>query len=231
VNAKDTSREPVVDFVRQLLLEAEFDRIAALTPVQLREEFGDGDVPPGWGQDLLRKAIARVDAGDVSERAGDLAEPVPPRAKLEAPRSNVVSLDERRLARTRVYSMVSAAAMVLLVIGTLERKPIGQQIDAWLSPKPTAPVPTLPPLLPPTHEDTPQEKADRLREEAFMDVQKGHLDEARDKLLDAKELDPAGDRDPRVQQAYRTIDAGSAKPMENMSKPSIDPYERPLKKR
>lgn len=224
MNAKDTSREPVVDFVRHLLLEAEFDRIAALTPVQLREEFKDGDVPPGWGQELLRKAIARVDAGDFEE-------PVAPTAKLEPPRSNVVRLDERRHARTRVYSMVSVAAMVLLVIGTLQRKPIGKQIDAWFSPKPTAPVPTLPPLVPPTHEETPQEKADRLREEAFVDVQKGYLDYAQDKLLDARELDPNGDRDPRVQQAYRTIDAGSAKPMPDMSKPRIGPYERPLKKR
>jgi len=216
VNAKDTSLEPVVDFVRELLLEAEFDRIAALGPDQLREEFGAGDdVPPGWGQELLRKAIARVDAG-------------------EAPRSNVVRLDERRRARMRVYSMVSAAAMVLLVIGTLQRKPIeriGQQIDAWFSPSPTAPVPTQPRLVPPTHEETPQEKADRLREEAYVDVQKGYLDEAWDKLMDAKELDPAGDDAPRVQQAYQTIDAGSAKPPLPMSKPPVAPYERPLKKR
>ena len=212
MNTKDTSREPVVDFVRQLLVEAEFDRIAALTSEQLRKEFGEGDVPPGWGQEVLRKAIARVDAG-------------------EAPKSNVVRLDERRHARIRIYSMLSAAAMVLLVIGTLERKPIGKQIDAWFSPKPTAPVPTLPPLVPPTHEETPQDKADRLREEAYVDVQKGYLDEAWDKLLDAKELDPEGDRDPRVQQAYQTIDAASAKPMPDMSKPHIGPYEGPLKKR
>jgi hypothetical protein len=202
-----------VDFVREMLLEAEFDRIAALTPEQLREEFKDeGDIPPGWGQALLRKVIAQVDAG-------------------EAPRSNVVHLDARRHARMRVYSMASAAAMVLLVIGTLQRKPIGKQIDAWFSPKPTAPVPTLPPLVPPTHEETPQEKADRLREEAYVDVRKGYLDEAWDKLQDAKELDPAGDGDPRAQQAYQTIDAGSAKPMPDMSKPHVAPYERPLKKR
>lgn len=217
MNTKHTHREPVVDFVRELLLEAEFDRIAALGPQPLREEFGDGDVPPGWGQELLRKAIARVDAGEAP-----------------APRSNVVSLDERRHARMRFYSAASAAAMVLLVIGTLQRKPIekiGQRIDAWFSPTPTAPVPTVPPVVPPTHEETPPEKAARLREEAYVDVQKGYLDEAWDKLEDASELDPAGDADPRVQQAYDTIHAASPKRMEYMSKPPIAPYERPLKRR
>ena len=212
MNARHTSRESAVDFVRLLLLEAELDRIAALGPERLRDEFGHGeDVPPGWGQELLRKAIALVDAG-------------------QAPGSNVVSLDARRQARMRIYSGLSAAAMVLLVIGTLQRKPIeriGQRIDAWISPQPTAPVPTVPP----THEETPQEKAGRLREEAYVDVQKGYLDEAWDKLLDAKELDPTGDGDPRVQDAYRTIDAGSAAPPLPMSKPPIAPYERPLRKR
>lgn len=221
MRAQDTLQDPVVNFVRELLLEAEMDRVMALSPEQLREEFGGGDVERG--EELARKAIARADAGDFEE-------PTAAPANLEPPKSNVVSLDERRRDRTRVYSLVSAAAMVLLVIGTLERKPIGKQIDAWFSPKPTAPVPTLPPLVPPTHEETPQEKADHLRQEAFVDVQKGYLDEAWDKLLDAKELDPAGDSDPRVQQAYQTIDAGSAKPMPDMSKPSIAPYERPLKK-
>lgn len=156
------------------------------------------------------RTLARVDAG-------------------EAPLSNVVSLDARRHARMRVYSVASAAAMVLLVISTLQRKPIertGERFDAWLSPTPTAPVPTVPP----PHEATPQEKADQLREEAFVDVQKGYLDEAEDKLLDAKELDPAGDDDPRALQAYRTIKAESSTGPETMSKPPIAPYERPLKK-
>lgn len=219
MSAMNTSRDPVVDFVRELLLEAEFDRIASLTREQLREEFGQGeDVPPGWGQELLRKAIAQVDAGEA----------------CEPPRSNVVSLDERRQARMRVYSVASAAAMVLLVIGTLQRKPIeriGQRIDAWFSPQPTAPAPTVPPLVPPTHEETPQETAQRLREEAYVDIRKGYLDEAWDKLQDAKVLDLAGDDDPRVQEAYRTIDAASPQVPLPMSKPSIGPYEQPLKKR
>ncbi len=212
MNAKSISREPA-DFIRRLLLEAEFDRIAGLTPVQLREEFGGGDdVPPGWGQELLRKAIARANAG-------------------EAPKSNVVSLDARRHARMRLYSGLSAAAMVLLVIGTLQRKPIeriGQRIDAWIFPQPTAPVPSV---VPPAHEETPQEKADGLREKAYVDIQKGLFDEAWDELLAAKQLDPAGDGDPRVQQAYRTIDAGSPKAPLPSSKPHTAPYERPLKKR
>jgi hypothetical protein len=190
MNTKHTHREPVVEFVRELLLEAEFDRIAALGPQQLREEFGDGDVPP-------RVGTGAAPQGDRTGRRWRSA-------------GAAIERREPRRAPARTHA---------LLLGGLRR---GHGAARHRHPAPP---------VPPAHEETPQEKAARLRDEAYVDVQKGYLDEAWDKLLAARELDPAGDTDPRVQQAYQTIDAGSAKPMEYMSKPPIAPYERPLKRR
>jgi hypothetical protein len=58
-----------------------------------------------------------------------------------------------------------------------------------------------PPLVPPTHEDTPLEKARRLREQAYVNVQKGYYKDAADELNEAAEIDPAGDADPSVAKA------------------------------
>ena len=55
-----------------------------------------------------------------------------------------------------------------------------------------APSPTqqpAPPLVPPTHEETPLEKARRLREEAYVNVQKGYYKDAADELNEAAEID------------------------------------------
>lgn len=221
------------EFMQRLLAEAELDRLVALPPQQLRKELDDAGIPPGWGQDLMREALAKLDTIDPKDVPGVEDPPVAPAVvqKGRAAGGKVVSLDERR--RGRVFALLAAAAIVLLVIGVVWRKNpmIRERIDAWFSPKPTAPIPTQPPLVPPTHEETPKEKADRLREEAFVDVKKWYFDEAWDKLQDAKELDPAGDDDPAVQDAYRDIAAGYPEPATDMAKPPVKGNERPLQKR
>ena len=72
---------------------------------------------------------------------------------------------------------------------------------------PTGPVPTEqrpPPLVPPKNpEESPLEKARRLREEAYVNVAKGYLDDATDELEEAKALDPAGDDDPGEESPRR----------------------------
>jgi hypothetical protein len=68
-----------------------------------------------------------------------------------------------------------------------------------------------PPLVPPTHEETPLEKARRLREEAYANVQKGYYEDAADELNEAAEIDPAGDADPRVAKARYDIAVGDPK--------------------
>jgi hypothetical protein len=232
---KDPSRQDAAaEVVRELLAEAELDRLAALPPEQLRKELDDAGIPPGWGQNILKEAVARVDAGDF-EGVGDLEDDdgpavAPPVAQPIGPKSNVVSLDERRRARGRLLYAFAVAAVVLLFVGAWRTR-LGDQIEAWFSPKPPAPIPTQPPIVPPPHEETPKEKADRLRQEAFVDVKKWYFDEAGDKLQDAKELDPAGDADPAVQQAYKDIAAGIPKPLKNLAKPPVGDGERPLQKR
>jgi hypothetical protein len=111
----------------------------------------------------------------------------------------------------RLVYAIAAITIALLFAGARWR--FSEQIDGWFSPKPApVPIPPQPPFLPPTHEETPKEKADRLRQEALVDVNKRNFDEALRKLQDAKALDSAGDADPAVQQAYKSIAAGIPTP-------------------
>jgi len=47
---------------------------------------------------------------------------------------------------------------------------------------------------------------------AFVDIKKWYFDEALDKLLDAKELDPDGEKAQPVKDAYAAIEKGSPAP-------------------
>ena len=95
----------------------------------------------------------------------------------------------------------------------MKRKPIEAQWQAWSNPQ--APAPTeqpAPPLVPPKNpEESPLDKARRLREEAYVDVQKGFLDDATDELDEAKVLDPPGEDDARVKKARDDIQGGPLK--------------------
>lgn len=228
----ERARQDPAEFMQRLLAEAELDRLVALPPAQLRKELDEAGIPPGWGQDLMREVLAKADTIDPKDVPGVEDPPAPPVVQKGSAGAEVVRLDERRRARARTFALLAAAAIVLLVIGVVWRQNpmIRERIDAWFSPKPTAPIPTQPPLVPPTQEETPKDKAARLREEAFVDVQGWYFDEAWDKLQDAKELDPAGDADPKVQQAYQEIAAGYPKPQFRTAKPGVQPFERPLEK-
>lgn len=120
--------------------------------------------------------------------------------------------------------LAAAAAVLLLAGGTYEWTPVGRQIDAWLRPAPTTPVP-LP--VPPTHEETPQEKAAKLREMALVDIQKGYMGDATDELDAAETLDPAGARTEAV-VAMRQAILDAQPRNDNFVKPPTGPTERPL---
>lgn len=120
--------------------------------------------------------------------------------------------------------LVAAAAVLLLAVSTYEWTPVGRQIDAWLRPAPTE-TPQLP--VPPTHEETPQEKAAKLREMALADVKKGYLGDATDEMDAAEELDPQGAQSEQAQAIRQAIH--DAKPRtENFVKPPTGKTERPL---
>jgi hypothetical protein len=101
------------------------------------------------------------------------------------------------------------------------------QIAAWLHPAPTTPVP-LP--VPPTHEETPQEKAQKLRDMALVDINKGYMGDATDELDAADELDPSGATSDSVLTMRQAI--RDARPRnDNFAKPTPKKEERPLIKK
>lgn len=196
--------------VQELLDEAELERLGAMTPEQLEEEARDSGVEEGRARELLRRAIERADA---------------------APASKVVDLTAAR-KRLRgpgmIVTYLAIAASVAATIGYVERGPITSQWQAWFHPAPTpTQQPTPPPLVPPTHEETPLEKARRLREEAYVNVQKGYYKDAADELNEAAEIDRAGDADPRVAQARYDIAVGDPKRVPS-AKVGPDVWESPL---
>ena len=89
---------------------------------------------------------------------------------------------------------------------------------------PTTPVP-LP--VPPTHEETPQEKAAKLREMALVDAQKGYMGDAEDELEAADLLDLSGS-DSSTAQAARKIMKDEEDKVPHYSKAPLGPGERPL---
>lgn len=125
--------------------------------------------------------------------------------------------------------LAAAAAVLLLAGATYEWTPVGRQIDAWLWPAPTeTPTPELP--VPPTHEETPREKAAKLREMALVNVNKGYMGDATDELDEAQILDPPGEHTDEVRQMRKAI--RDAEPsVNNFTKPQTAPHERPLIKK
>jgi hypothetical protein len=136
----------------------------------------------------------------------------------------VVSLAEASARRRRPVLGIglAIAAGVIITVGFVQR----ETIQAWFSP---GPAPTQSPLVPPTSEETPQEKAAKLREAAYVNVAKGYYGEAHDQLDAAKLLDPAGDESPRAKAAWGQI-LGHKRDHTGNSKPPLGPGERPLPK-
>ena len=94
---------------------------------------------------------------------------------------------------------LAIAAGTVVTVGVTQ----GQQIVAWISPPP--PAPSVPPSVSPVNGLTPQERAAKVREEAFADCEKGYVDVCEDELDVAKELDPVGDDAEPVQHWRETI--------------------------
>src|SRR5580692_1761774 len=99
-----------------------------------------------------------------------------------------------------VMVALALAAGVAATLGYVRR----EEITAFFAPQPgPTGTTTAPPLVPPTHEETPLEKAQRLRAEAYVDIAKGYYGEAWDRLEEAKGIDPAGDAAEKVQAAWK----------------------------
>lgn len=198
----------------------------------LREELDDL-LDRAWARRMGKQLEELAKASTLSDAEAD--------AMLERARREVVakpagvrSLDEARAAKAAakrgrpawlVPLAVAAAALLIAGGATYEWTPVGRQIDARLFPP--APTETPKPPVPPTHEETPQEKAAKLRDQALVDAKKGYIGDATDELDAADQLDPRPEDSEQVKATRQLIH--DAKPrVENFAKPPTGKYERPL---
>lgn len=199
--------------------------------MSLREDLEDV-LDRAWARRMGKMSPAELEelaqASTLSDAEADAALE---KARREvATPATVTSLVKERAKRQRPawVARLSAAASVLLALGaTYQWTPVGALIEAWLHPAPTTPVP-LP--VPPTHEETPQEKAAKLREMALVDIKKGYYGDATDELDAAQELDYEGATTDPVLAMRKAIQ--DARPRDdNFTKAPIGPTERPLIKK
>jgi hypothetical protein len=203
--------------VQELLDEAELQRVEKMTPEQIEAEAKTGGIGEERSRALLQRAIDAADA----------APPV-----KEAPSSNVVPLSAARRRRAPGVTLTALAiAAGVAAVCYVERKPLGDQWQAWFHPGPVPTPQPPPPLVPPKNpEESPLEKARRLRAAAYVDIDKGYFDDAADELDEARYLDPAGNADPRVTQARQAIVIGNPKRFID-AKTGVESWEYPLHKR
>jgi hypothetical protein len=202
--------------------EEELERLETMSHEELLAEMKRDGLDPERGRAAVQRAIDAARGG--KEGAGGA--PAAGTAGEDA-KGKVVRLDaakKRRTFVTSVYVGLALAAGAATTVGLIGP----QTIAAWLSPAP-APTGTTPPIVPPTHEETPLEKARRLREEAFADVKEGYYGEAWDRLEEAKGIDPKGDEAGEVQKAWEEVQAHKRVP-HGFVKPGVGPGEVPLKR-
>jgi hypothetical protein len=163
----------------------ELERIDALTAEELEREMEVAPVGRESVCALTETAVAQ--AADGFEKAPALA---------AGSRSRKVMLfgvrpDTKRRIPVGWIAVAACLAVTASAIATSY-----PQIAAWLNPSPVVPDPRT---LPPTHEETPVEKAKKLRENAYAACGANKYDECARMLDGAQTLDPAGEQDLRVQ--------------------------------
>jgi hypothetical protein len=171
-------------FVEKLLAEEESARLARASDEEVDRRMAELKVEPSRipsAEELLARAMehAAKRATGGDPASGAKVKPLPVR-----PRG------------TPWLSWLAAAAiggLVVAVVMDQREKPVAH-------PRP--------------HDDagqqepTAQERAARMREEAFMACRKRRWEECERRLDEAKRLDPAGDADPLVQQAHEAAIGG-----------------------
>jgi hypothetical protein len=102
--------------------------------------------------------------------------------------------------QTPWVAWLAAAAVVVLMLAAFAKR---REIEAWFGPAHIEKDRESPPWQP-----SPQELAAKLREDAYTACGAWLWAACERKLDAAKKLDPAGDSDPRVQEARRSVDEG-----------------------
>jgi hypothetical protein len=233
VTAPKTPEVDLQEFLDAIADEEELARLEGLTEAQLDEELRSKGVDPGRAVEIARRVVEEAGGGTAGGTGeGGAAATVAEKAQtaLAAPKGKVLSLapKQRKGPTGTVMVALALAAGVAATLGYARR----EEITAWFAPGP-APTGTTttpaPPEVPPTHEETPLEKARRLREEAYVDVAKGYYGEAWDRLEEAKGIDPKGDAAEKVQAAWKEVQDHKPQPR-GFVKPGVGPGEVPLKR-
>jgi hypothetical protein len=166
-------------FVEKLLADDDPERLDKASDEEVERQMREQGVQvsrvPG-AEELLAKAAARAAKPDAS--------------RSQESGVKVTALPVRP-GRPRWMALLAAAAIGGLVVAVV----MNQRETPVAHPRP--------------HDDsggqvepTPQERAAKLREEAFAACREARWAECESKLGEAKRLDPAGDADPRVRAAH-----------------------------
>jgi len=128
-----------------------------------------------------------------------------------------------RLKRNLHATWITAAALVLLFF--ILRGLFGRnQEDERARPEPApSAIPTLEPTAPVPPWPTPEEVARDLRNDAIRECGAGEWMQCMEDLQRAGEEDPAGDRDPKIQELLRNA-------RKHMPDPKLDPKVKPKPK-
>lgn len=195
------ARNKVADFFRRNRREVPRE------PGVTDETTAAPESTPESARDLLRWAKKELPEGDGAEHtlewmlregAGEKLETIAAEANVPAPRVRQRVARLRKHFRARWAAQLAAvAALVLLALAiwaTWRRK--GNDIAV---PEPTPSSTSTAPL--PVPEPTLEERAAELRRDAFDSCEAKQWQRCLEKLDAAKQLDPAGDGDARVQDA------------------------------
>jgi hypothetical protein len=175
--------------------EVELARIAALDDEALDRELKEAGIDPRVaaqvGKDVLQAAApdAHVPAAATSRPRGVDHIGGPVATRRTSPRQT-----------TPWVAWLAAAAVVVLVLTAFAKR---REIQAWFGPahieKDREEAP---------REPSPQELASKLREDAYSSCERWRWAECERRLDEAKQLDPAGESDLRVQGARQAVDKG-----------------------
>jgi hypothetical protein len=204
--------------------EEELERLEKMPHAELLEEMKRERLDPERGRAAVQRGI------DAARGSKEGAGGAPATGTAgEGTKGKVLSLapKQRKGPTPTVMVALALAAGVAATLGYTRR----EEITAWFAPGPgqTGKTTATPPRVPPTHEETPLEKARRLREEAYVDVAKEYYGEAWDRLEEAKGLDPKGDEAEKVQAAWKVVQDHKPQPR-GFVKPGVGPGEVPLKR-
>jgi hypothetical protein len=191
-------------FVENLLAEDELERIEKLSDEEIAEELraaGVTRVPTA--DEMMAKAAKRADAAEAKEKekenerekeagTAQADDKVPAPARAARPATSI---------RRTVWLIAAVLGAFLVLVFVYRNR---GAIEAWFNGEPIRPDDQWLPWKP---SPTPQERAAKIREDAFAACRQEMYETCGRKLDEAREVDPGGEADPRVVAARQSIEA------------------------